>query len=235
MNRTVDMILVGMDPKTIREELYVYLSNEKRNDENNIGAGKEQLKIAVNLLMNSWVSPVKELVKFRDNSLNIMRECSDEEKLALHWAMFGAAYPFWFNVAKQLGRLLNLQDQVTKKQIVQRLKDQYGDKESISRNARYVIRSFVTWGVLKDSALRGCYEPGIKIQISDQRIAAVLFECALLCNPENQMALRDVQSNPAFFPFDLPSLSGGQIVNLNLNVELSRYGFDDEFLMLKKD
>lgn len=231
MDRTVDMIMAGMDTKTIREGLYTYLSSEKKS-ENSKGAGKEQLKIAVNLLMNCWASPVNELILFRDNALNVMRQSSKKEKLALHWAMISAAYPFWFNTAKQVGRLLNLQDKVTKNQIVQRLKDQYGDKEAISRNARYVIRTFVFWGILKDSNLKGCYEPGIKIKISDKSIAAVLFECILLCNSKNQMALSDVQSNPVFFPFDLPSIPVGKIVNLNPNLELSQYCVGDEYLML---
>ena len=65
--------------------------------------------------------------------------------LPLHSAILSAAYPFWFNVATQTGRLLKLQEQITQHQIFNRLKEQYGDRETVSRNARYTIRSFVAW------------------------------------------------------------------------------------------
>ena len=108
-------------------------------------------------------NPDKEIKQFRDVALVHANKISVKERMPLHWAMISAAYPFWAGVAKHVGRLLNLQDQITKKQIIQRLKEQYGDRQTISRYARYVIRSFVAWGVLNDTHAKGVYVQDKKI------------------------------------------------------------------------
>ena len=41
---------------------------------------------------------------------------------------------------------------LTQVQIFNRLKALYGDRETVARNARYAVRSFVAWRVLKDSS-----------------------------------------------------------------------------------
>ncbi len=109
-------------------------------------------------ILSSWFSPDKELMPFRDSAAALARGLPEKEWLALHWAVISASYPFWFNVAKQVGRLLNLQDSVTQSQIFNRIKEQYGDRESVARNARYTVRSFIAWGVLLESEKKGCYK-----------------------------------------------------------------------------
>jgi len=59
--------------------------------------------------MRIWVDPKHELIAFRDAALEKLRSGTNQA-LPIHWAMISAAYPFWFNVARQTGRLLALQD-----------------------------------------------------------------------------------------------------------------------------
>ena len=152
--------------------------------------------------------------------------------LAVHWGMISAVYPFWFNVARQTGRLLALQDQVTQTQIINRLKEQYGDRQTVSRYARFVIRSFVAWGALKDSEAKGCYEKVAPVSIADSDLAILMFESALLASPEAKGALGLLLSNPAFFPFQLPVMTGDFVSQRSDRIVLVRYGLDDELLKL---
>jgi len=148
--------------------------------------------------------------------------------------MISAVYPFWFNVARQTGRLLSLQNQVTQAQIINRLKEQYGDRQTVSRYARFVIRSFVAWGVLKDSGAKGCYEKVAPMSIHDQDLAILMFEAALYAIPDGKGALGLLLNNPAFFPFQLPVMSGDFISQCTDRIDVVRYGLDDELLKLKK-
>jgi len=84
--------------------------------------------------MKIWVSPDPGLIPFRDASLAFLRE-HPSMALVVHWGMISAIYPFWFNVARQTGRLLALQDQVTQTQIINRLKEQYGDRQTAGPSA----------------------------------------------------------------------------------------------------
>ncbi|MFK5954383.1 MAG: hypothetical protein QM498_15125 [Desulfobacterium sp.] len=152
--------------------------------------------------------------------------------LPLHWAVISASYPFWFNVAKQVGRILNLQDKVTQRQIFDRLKEQYGDRETVSRNARYTVRSFVSWNALRDSKKKGCYEIGDTYIVSNPDVAIILFESALHAFPGGKTALGRLINNPGFFPFQIPLLNANFIAHNCDRIDVVHYGFDDELLTL---
>jgi len=231
MDRVVQMMLAGMQEKEIRTDLDNYLSTQKQSG--GIGErGQKTYKMAIGILA-SWFSPDKELVAFRNGLLILAADLPQKEWLPLHWALICASYPFWFNVARQVGRLLNLQDQITQAQIFNRLKEHYGDRETVARNARYTVRSFVAWGVLIDSEAKGCYEKALPVVISDHNLTILLLEAALHASPEGKGALGLLLNNPAFFPFQIPSMSGDFISKQTDQIDVDRYGLDEELLKLR--
>jgi hypothetical protein len=184
-------------------------------------------------LLSAWFAPEPELLPIRDDALALAREMRVDQWIALHWAVISASYPFWFNVARQTGRLLNLQDQITQAQVFGRLKEHYGDRETVVRNARYTVRSFVAWGALKDSEAKGCYEKAVPVSITEANLAILMFESALLATPEAICALGLLLNNPAFFPFQLPVMTGDFVSLCSDRIDVVRYGLDDELLKLK--
>ena len=169
---------------------------------------------------------------FRDASLEILQR-NPSMAVPIHWGLISAVYPFWFNVARQTGRLLALQDQVTQTQIINRLKEQYGDRQTVSRYAKYVIRSFVAWGVLQDSEAKGCYEKSVPMNTTEPTLAILMFESALRATPEAKGALKLLLNTSTFFPFQLPVMTGDFIAQRNERIEVVRYGLDDELLKLR--
>ena len=231
MQKTANLLLAGLDAKTIRQELHEFLSDRKGNGSQ--GEGSDQTRtFVVDNLMKTWVSPDPVLVPFRDAALAFLRE-HPSMSLAVHWGMISAVYPFWFNVARQTGRLLALQDQVAHTQIINRLKEQYGDRQTVSRCAQYVIRSFVAWGALKDSEAKGCYEKAAPVSVADSNLAILMFEAALHATTEGKGALGLLLNNPAFFPFQLPVMSGDFVSQRSARIDVVRNGLDDELLKLK--
>ena len=111
MQKAAQLQLAGLDAKSIRQELHEFLTDRKGSGSNEERSTYTR-SFVVNNLMNIWVSPVPELVAFRDSALVLLRTHPSME-LAVHWGMISAVYPFWFNAAWQTGRLLTLQDQVT--------------------------------------------------------------------------------------------------------------------------
>jgi hypothetical protein len=232
LEKTVNLILAGLEANAIRQELHEFFVGTQETD------GSERSKntrtFLVNNLMRVWVDPDRELIAFRDAAIDLLRKSSNNA-LPIHWAMISAAYPFWFNVARQTGRLLSLQDQVTQMQIINRMKEQYGDRQTISRYAKYVIRSFIAWGVLTDTGSKGCYAKSPKIQIDQVDRAALVYESVLLAEQIPKIAISLVQSNPALFPFAIQSMTGVRFSQLSKRVDVSRYGLDDELLVLIPD
>jgi len=231
MDRVVQMLLAGMCESDIRADLDEYLSTQKQSGGTG-ERGKKTYGMAIGIL-SAWFSPEKDLVPFRDDALSLARNLQPEHWMPIHWAVISASYPFWFNVAKQVGRLLNLQDQITQSQVFGRLKEQYGDRETVARNARYAVRSFVAWGVLIDSEAKGCYEKTTSMHIPDFELAILLFESALHATPDAKCPLGLLLNNPAFFPFNLPVISGDFVSQCSSRIDVDRFGIDDELLKLR--
>lgn len=231
MDYVVKMMLAGLSEREIRAELDDFLSTQKQSGGTG-ERGKKTYGMAISILA-SWFAPDKDLIPFRDHALVLLRTENYQNWLPYHWAVISASYPFWFNVAKQTGRLFNLQEQITQTQVFNRLKEQYGDRETVARNARYTIRSFVAWGVLKDSKIKGCYEQNKLTGINDPNLAILLYESALYANKEGKLALGLLKNNPAFFPFQLPVLTGDFISQQRNNIDVVRYGLDDELLKFR--
>lgn len=230
MDRVVQMLLAGMTESEIREDLNEFLSTQKPSG--GIGErGKKTYSMAIGIL-SSWFPRDKELKKFCEKALDLAKSLQSPEWLPLHWAVISASYPFWFNVAKQVGRILNLQDKITQKQIFDRLKEQYGDRETVARNARYAVRSFVAWDILKDSNKRGCYEKMDLYVMNNPDIAILLIESALHATPDGKGALGFLTNSPGLFPFQVPRLTGDYIAQNCERIDVVHHGFDDDLLKL---
>lgn len=232
IKKTTDLLLAGLDEKSIRHELHDYLLLRK-GDGTEGDRSEESRRFSVTNLMRIWVSPDEDLVPLRDAALIILQK-TPSLAMPINWAMICAAYPFWFNVAQHTGRLLNLQDRITHQQIVNRLKEQYGDRQSTSRYGRFIIRSFVAWEVLKDTELKGCYERATPFVIKDYSVAVLMLEAALHAISEVKGALNVLLNTPAFFPFHLPVLTGEYIGKNSERMEVERYGLDDLYIKLKE-
>lgn len=228
----LEMLLSGLPSKEIRAKLDEFIS--ERLQSGGYGKrGQQTYTKAVTQIMRCWVQPDPEISELRDNALFYAHKSMNKNRIALHWIMTIAAYPFWHKVAVQVGRLLNLQGIITQNQIRQRCFEAMGERSTVERSARRVIRSFVEWGVLKDSETKGCYEKVLPITITDQDLTAWLMEAALHATPEGKAPINLLLNNPAFFAFQIPAVTGDGITRFNPRLEFVRYGLDDEMLRLK--
>lgn len=230
MQKTTNLLLAGLDAKSIRKELHEFLADRKGSGSEEERGSTSRTQV-VNMLMKIWVTPDEDLVQLSHSALQVVKE-HPPMALCSHWAMISAAYPFWRNVAIQVGRLLNLQNQVTQQQITNRLKEQYGDRQTVSRYARCVIRSFVAWGVLEDSGAKGCYEKVEPVTLLDHNLAILMLEGALYALAEGKGRMDLLLNSPAFFSFQLPLMTGDFVSQHSDRIDVVRYGLDDELLML---
>jgi hypothetical protein len=229
MRKTVSLLLSGMDSKQIRSELREIISRHR------VHSAKQEISVqarefAVNNLMKIWVVPSTELIPLRDDLLNFIK-LNPDQSLPAHWAMVSAAYPFWFNVAKHVGRLSKLQDEIAKQQIISRLKEQYGDRQTISRYGQFVIRSFIDWGVLDDSSSSGCYSINSIFKIKNDILNSFLIESSLLASYEERISLNNLVNHPALFAFDLSNVTMNNI-SKNKRIVVIQHGVDNILLSL---
>ena len=227
LDKALDLRLAGLSNAEVRDELINYMSS--RLDSGARGErGETTTKIAVSMLMNVWGNVASDIEPLQEKALSLV----DVNRICCHWAMISAAYPFWYQVAQQTGRLLFLQEQTTKAQIIQKIRENYGDRSSVIRSARRVVQGFIGLDVLSnidDSNQLGLVKP----VILDSKCAVLLFESALYAEREGKLALASMRSNPAFFPFQIPIVTSGIVQNKSNLIDVNLFSFNDELLKLK--
>ena len=102
--------------------------------------------------------------------------------MLVHWCMCMAVYPFFGTVADAVGRLLRLQGTAGAAQVQRRLRERFGERETVARAARRILRAYIDWGVLVETDEKGLYRRAAKRVIGDASLAvwairAVLFRC----------------------------------------------------------
>lgn len=206
----------GYDNKDVKAILSDYVKCKSGT-----GGDKTRGKFAtsqiVNMIYKIWFKPIKQIDGFRQTALGYYIN-SPSSKVAVNWAVLSVAYPFWINVGRQIGRLLNLQGSITKKQIILRIIEQYGDRETVRRYARYTIRSYVAWGLLNDKG-SGEYYSGEKVIIDGPAELAILFESILL-SKQQPIHLKALSNDPCLFCFQFPETSRYDLFSDSPRMEL---------------
>lgn len=186
---------------------------------------------AISILLKIWVSVPENLEPLRNEGLEHLRRLPINEHLPVHWGMTMAVYPFFGVVAEMVGRLLRLQGSCTAAQAQRRIKEHLGERETVSRAARRVLRCFVDWGVLEDTGEKGVYQAAPVQLVEDKKLAAWLIEAAMVASGSDAGALKAIAQSPALFPFAFGVNTTDSAGNDRL--ELFRQGLDEDMIMLR--
>ena len=188
---------------------------------------------SITVLLRVWARVPRELQPLRSDGLDLLKRLPRQSHVAVHWGMIMAAYPFWASVAAQVGRLLRLQDSVAAAQVQRRVREQYGERETVSRRVRYVLRSYVDWNVLDETARNGVYCAARPLPVDDPGLIAWLVESSLHAKPGATAPLKDVTGSPSLFPFRLEPMPTEDLLAACPRISVLRHGLDDELVMLR--
>ncbi len=228
---SANQVLAGNPTEEIKGALQKYLADKLSVGNTPVRGNRDK---AITILMKVWVNPGKELHPFNEQGLRLLSENPKSTHMAIHWGMAMAAYPFWRVVAGCVGRLLRLQDSVSAAQVQQRIREQCGERVTVSRAARRILRSFHDWGVLVDTKVKGVYKQGKILTIKDPQVTSWMVEALLHTTESGADALESLLAAPAIFPFRLHRLSADQMADLSGRIERVRHGLDESLLMLVK-
>lgn len=157
----------------------------------------------ITVLCRIWATVPAVDVAFRNDALAVIPEVTAKERVAVHWAATMAAYPFFLGVATALGRLGELQGDVSLSHLRRRMTDTWGDRSTLPRAVQRVVRSMIEWGVVTDASTRGVYVPVARgIHVSGP-VAALLLEGLLIGLGRPAVAADSLIEHPALFPFQV--------------------------------
>jgi hypothetical protein len=196
--------------------------------------GKRSSKSKVkSILLRIWVKHEESLQALQRDALSLYPNCSEEEKLFLHWGMSGATYPFFFQVAEHVGRLLTMNRELRSRQVLRRLKETHGERSTLDYACSRVIRTFVEWGVLQNAGKSGVVAFDNKIAINNNSALNGWFVEAFLSGTRTRMVpISSVSRHPAIFPFSINF--SHKDINTNQRLKIYRQNVDDDMVMLNE-
>lgn len=231
LEKTANLVIAGNNKTAVNETLNRLL-------EDNLSGGKLGVRGArektITILMKTWLTVPSILEAIRNEGLQLLQEIPRKDRIAVHWGMVLAAYPFWGSVAAHTGRLLRLQETAVAAHVQRRVKEQYGERETASRAARRVLRSFIDWGVLNETDNKGVYTQGNRYSIHDPRLIAWLMESSLHARVNGSADIRDLLDSPSMFPFRIAHVSAEHLASLSPRLDIMRHGLDDNLVVLRE-
>ncbi len=232
LEETARLALAGNDQATIES-----LLQEMLHDRVSVGGIAERgtREKIITILLKVWVTTPPSLKMFKLDGLEMLKSLPHEKHLAVHWGMAMAVYPFWFNVASQVGRLLKLQGSAAAAHVQRRIREQYGERETVSRAARRVLTSLRDWGVLNEGISKGVYVPGLRTEIDDAALLSWLIEASLYARCNGSAELKDLVRGPALFPFRIEQAQIEGILANSPRIDVVRHGLDELMVMLRPD
>lgn len=235
-DQTAKLVLAGNDKAAVNDALQELLKDKVSVGSSARGCNRNKV---ISILRRVWVSPPEKLIHLRNEGLRFLSTQSSSLSprhlsVAIHWGMVMAVYPFWSSVATQTGRLLRLQGSVVAAQVQRRIREQYGERETVSRATQRMLRSYLDWGVLQETSRKGIYSAGATLTIEDARLITWLVESSLHTRASGLAQLKELIGGPNLFPFRIEPIQAESLVAASSRLDLFRNGLDDDFVVLRK-
>jgi len=228
---TADLALAGSS----KDEIFAAL-RERLRDRLSVGRDPERgnREKAITILAKVWVTVPNELQSSRDEGLELIQRLPAGDRMLVHWCMCMAAYPFFGTVAEATGRLLRLQETASAAQVQRRVREQFGERETVSRAARRILRAFLDWGVLAETGKNGIYRGVSKRVVDEVSLILWVVKTVLVAKAEGSLSLPTALRSPGLFAFDIVLRSIRALDGCSF-IQITRQGLDQEiFLGLKK-
>jgi hypothetical protein len=179
-----------------------------------------------------WLEPRLNLRSFVERGVALHQSTSEATASVLTWGVALAAYPFFGKTAELIGRLSALQGDCSSAEILRRMSETYGERETVRRSASRVLQSLASWGFIDriEKGTRVICLP--KVTIEDDALTAWLLEAAMRFYGK-AIPVSRLPSLPALFPFNL-TRPLAYVVSNTPDLLLASEGPSHQFATLRK-
>lgn len=190
LNKTVELASGNFTEQEIKEQLNEYLSFEISSPTNT--------RKTREILMNIWVYENGINDKLRAEAISIIHDMP-EYALEIHWCMIMATYPVFVDMCKLIGRLSEFQDEISLRQIKQKLYDEWGERTTLYHSIDKLIAT------LKELNVIHCDHPGkyqiVKHTVNNGRVSSFMVYAMMLVDDSGYYSFSDLRNSVFFYPF----------------------------------
>jgi len=195
------------------------------------GLAKETKRKTGIVLNRLWIEPHPALKDFADRGVELRAEFPKAPAVVFSWGMAISAYPFFGYVAENVGRLSALHGDCTTAEIHRRMRERYGDRETILRATNRVIQSQVDWGVIRHGSEGKQVLRQRPMRLDANDVAAWLVEAALRY-VGRAVPVAALMSTPVLFPFVAPEPLGFLLSSVSF-LEIQDQGGGNQYVSVR--
>lgn len=191
LNKVVEFVSSGLTEQEIKDGLNEYLSFEIESPTN--------LRKTREILMNIWVYDNEQSKRIKDIALKLIT-AYPEYALAIHWCMMLVTYPVFSDMCKLIGKMSEFQDELSTKQVKQKLFDEWGERSTLFHSIDKLISTLKAFDIIT------CEKPG-KYQINthavnNPKIVLLMTQTMMLVDGSGYYTFADINSSTYFFAFE---------------------------------
>ena len=223
LDALVDQLVADGQPHSARSAIRAMLSDDAL-------AGEARQKTET-LLMQMWVNIATDHERMRQNALDYVREGKVADRRWLHWGMAMLSFPLFAATASTIGRLLNVQGDLTMGQVQHRLTETFGQRSTIERASQRIVRSMLDWGLLESAERRGSFHRSPTQLDASADVQLWLLQTAFTANGAEEIEASQLLAAPELFPFHITVRQGD--LRGSERFEVHRQGVDMDILALR--
>jgi hypothetical protein len=194
-------------------------------------SGKDSIAKSMRYLRHVWIEPGNNDA-LRTAAIEIYcSRPSEKSSILISWGMAIATYPFLNEVASTMGRMIRVQPEVKLEQLLRKLTETYGERETVRRSGRYALGTITDYGFVQHAGSAGCYILGHPIKSDSGAVSGWLVRAWFAATGSPAVIDRVVMAgSPSLAYFDAASLIADCIENGVLIPE--RLSFSQDVLRL---
>ena len=113
-----------------------------------------------------------------------------------------------------------------------RLRERLGERETVARAARRVLRAFIDWGVLRETGERGVYRAAARRGVVDGPLAVWVLKAGFAAGDAAPRSPAALLRAPYLFPFDIAPPTPAEL-EASGAFEIVRHGLDRDVLFAR--
>ncbi|MDN5277757.1 MAG: hypothetical protein PWR01_1722 [Clostridiales bacterium] len=190
LDKTVEFLLQCQDEKQAKDMLLEFLSVYIKDRTN--------LLKTRSILARIWLE-IDENKGLRDRALEVFKICNNSERLAVHWAMMLLAFPIFRDLCAIIGKLSDIQDEITLSQIKRRVYEVWGERSTLEHSIPKNIKTLRECGVL-EQVKPGIYRV-IKREVKNKDVVSLLIYAVLKSRDKLYYSVWELERFKELFPF----------------------------------
>ena len=197
LDRTVDMVLDGMDPESIKAALNDYIAYEIKSADN--------IRKSRDILLNLWVYPFPDDTsnQIRAMAIDAMRNGASD-RVAFHWCMLLLYYPVFVDVAGTIGKLSSMQESFSLAWLKEKIYEQWGERTTLIHSLDKIMQTIRQLGAV--SSTKGTYSVN-QMVVKNDKTKIILMKTILGLKLKPYYEVSELACVPQLFPFEFDTSS----------------------------